>query len=376
MTSVPFNTPNPVGQEERYLLEAVRSGHLSGDGAFTKRCHAWLGETIGGHGLLTHSCTAALEMAALLADLKPRDEVILPSYTFVSTANAVALRGAVPVFVDIRPDTLNIDETVIEDAITERTRAIMAVHYAGVVAEMDAINAIAKRHGLFVIEDAAQAMLSTYKGRQAGTLSDAAAFSFHETKNILSGEGGALVVQDEALFHRAEILREKGTNRSQFFRGAVDKYSWVDLGSSYLPSELIAAFLLAQLEQARRTTAYRLDVCARYREAFEPLAGAEVVKLPVTPEHCESNGHMFYMLLPSLEARTDFISAMKAEGVMTPFHYVPLHSSPGGRKYGRAHGDMAVTNEVSDRLVRLPVFYGVKEQQDRVIDVALRALQS
>jgi len=371
MTTIPFNRPNPVGKEEIYLLEAVRSGHLSGDGSFTKRCHKWLSENIGGHALLTHSCTAGLEIACLLADLQPGDEVILPSYTFVSTANAVALRGAIPVFVDIRADTLNIDETLIEAAITDKTKAIIAVHYAGVVAEMDMINDIAKRYNLFVIEDAAQAMMSTYHGRKAGTLSDASAFSFHETKNILSGEGGALLLQNEKLFHRAEILREKGTNRSQFFRGSVDKYSWVDLGSSYLPSELIAAYLCAQLEEAGPITQYRLDLCAAYKEAFSTLAKASRLRLPIVPEHCQDNGHMFYFLLGSLEERSSFIAHMKAKGILTPFHYVPLHSSVAGQKFGRSHGSMDVTNDVSDRLVRLPVFYGLKSEQDTVIQAAL-----
>jgi dTDP-4-amino-4,6-dideoxygalactose transaminase len=363
-----------VGREREYLNQVLEQSHLSGDGPFTKKCHAWFGKNIGGHGLLTHSCTGALEMACLLANLQPGDEVILPSYTFVSTANAVALRGAVPVFVDVREDTLNIDETLIEDAITDKTKAIIAVHYAGVVAEMDAINAIAARYGLFVIEDAAQALFSTYKGRQAGTLSDAAAFSFHETKNVLSGEGGALVVRDEALFHRGEILREKGTNRSSFFRGAVDKYSWVDLGSSYLPGELVAAFLYAQLEQAADVTAYRRSVCDTYRSAFGDLAVAGRVRLPQWPDHCTPNGHMFYLLLGDLEERTAFIAAMKDNGIITPFHYVPLHSAPAGRKLARAHGPMTHTDALSDRLVRLPVYYGVKEDQGQVIDVALKAL--
>lgn len=374
MTKIPFNRPNPVGKEETYLLEAVQSGHLSGDGPFTKKCHAWISKTLGGHALLTHSCTAGLEMACLLADLQPGDEVILPSYTFVSTANAIALRGAVPVFVDVRSDTLNIDETLIEEAVTDKTKAIMAVHYAGVVAEMDKINEIAKRHNLFVIEDAAQAMLSTYKGRNAGTLGDAAAFSFHETKNILSGEGGALLLQDKTLFHRAEILREKGTNRSQFFRGAIDKYSWVDLGSSFLPSELIAAYLYAQLEEAKAVTQYRLDVCATYAQAFSQHEKQGRVRLPIVPDHCQENGHMFYMLLESLEARSGFIQNMRAAGITTPFHYVPLHSSIGGQKFGRTHGNMDVTDNISDRLVRLPVFFGVKEDQSRIIETALTSL--
>jgi dTDP-4-amino-4,6-dideoxygalactose transaminase len=314
-------------------------------------------------------------MAAILADLQPGDEVILPSYTFVSTANAIVLRGATPVFVDVRPDTLNIDEAVIESAITDHTRAIMAVHYAGVCAEMEAINDIAKRHNLFVIEDAAQAMLSTYKGRQAGTLSDAAAFSFHETKNLLSGEGGALIVHSDKLADRAEIIREKGTNRRQFFRGAVDKYTWVDLGSSYLPSELIAAFLYAQLEHAEVVTRRRVEICNTYRMAFQVLANAGRVELPTVPQHCGFNGHMFYLLLRDLEDRSSFIAAMKAAGVMSPFHYVPLHSAPAGLKFGRVHGDMAVTNRQSERLVRLPVFWELGDGVSQVIDTALAHLK-
>lgn len=372
---IPFNRPGLVGRELEYIKQAVDEGHLSGDGQFTRKCHAWLEERLGGHALLTHSCTAALEMAAILADLQPGDEVILPSYTFVSTANAIVLRGATPVFVDVRPDTLNIDETVIESAITDRTRAIMAVHYAGVCAEMDAINEIAKRHNLFVIEDAAQAMLSTYKGRQAGTLSDAAAFSFHETKNLLSGEGGALIVHSEKLADRAEIIREKGTNRRQFFRGAVDKYTWVDLGSSYLPSELIAAFLYAQLEHAEAVTRRRVEICDTYRMAFQGLADAGRVELPTVPQHCGFNGHMFYLLLRDLEDRSSFIAAMKSAGVMSPFHYVPLHSAPAGLKFGRAHGDMAVTNRQSERLVRLPVFWELGDGVSHVIDAALAHLK-
>lgn len=374
MSKVNFNVPNVVGSEKEYLLQALEQGHLSGDGPFTKKCHAWFEQALGGHALLTHSCTGALEMACILADLQPGDEVILPSYTFVSTANAVVLRGAVPVFVDIRPDTLNIDEALIEAAITERTKAIMAVHYAGVVAEMDPIADIAQRHGLFVIEDAAQALFSTYHGRQAGTLSDAAAFSFHETKNILSGEGGALIVQDETYFNRAEVIREKGTNRSQFFRGSVDKYTWVDVGSSYLPSELIAAFLYAQLENVKAITAYRKSVCDLYREAFTPLAEAGRVRLPVIPDHCDANGHMFYLLLDDLEDRSRFIQAMKASEIMTPFHYVPLHSAPAGQKYGRVSGSMVNTDTLSERLVRLPMYYGVKDALPRITDVALKAL--
>jgi dTDP-4-amino-4,6-dideoxygalactose transaminase len=368
---IPFNRPSLVGRELDYIQQAIDTGHLSGDGQFTRKCHAWLEARIGGHGLLTHSCTAALEMAAILADLQPGDEVILPSYTFVSTANAVVLRGATPVFVDVRADTLNIDEQVIESAVTERTRAIIAVHYSGVCAEMDPINDVAKRHGLFVIEDAAQAMLSTYKGRQAGSLSDAAAFSFHETKNLLSGEGGALIVHADSLADRAEVIREKGTNRRQFFRGAVDKYTWVDLGSSYLPSELIAAFLYAQLELAEDTTRRRIEICDTYRAAFHGLAQSGRVTLPTVPQHCGFNGHMFYLLLHDLEDRSQFIAAMKAAGVIAPFHYVPLHSAPAGRKFGRAYGDMTVTDTQSERLVRLPVFRELGNDVLRVIDIAL-----
>ncbi|MEL6827033.1 MAG: dTDP-4-amino-4,6-dideoxygalactose transaminase [Pseudomonadota bacterium] len=376
MSKIFFNRPNTVGNELEYLKQAIDNSHLSGDGDFTRRCHQWLETNIGGHALLTHSCTAALEMGCLLANLQPGDEVIMPSYTFVSTANAVALRGAVPVFIDIREDTLNLNESLIESAITSKTKAIIPVHYAGVIAEMDRVNSIAKSHDLFVIEDAAQALLSTYHGRLAGTLGHAAAFSFHETKNVLSGEGGALIVKDIEIHHRAEIIREKGTNRSRFFRGEVDKYSWVDIGSSYLPSELIAAFLAAQLEQAREITQYRLEVCEQYRQAFTPLSRKGQIRLPIVPSHCTSNGHMFYLLLESMAARDSFIAAMKDAGIMTPFHYVPLHSSEAGVRLSRTSGPMNVTNDASARLVRLPVYYGVKSEQDRIIDVALKALQN
>lgn len=374
--NIPFNRPAMVGNELEYLRQAVASDKLSGDGAFTLKCHDWLEKQLGGFAYLTHSCTGALEMACMLADLQPGDEVILPSYTFVSTANAVALRRAVPVFVDIRPDTLNLNEALIEAAITEKTRAIIAVHYAGVCAEMDAINAIAKQHDLFVMEDAAQALMSTYHGRQAGALSDAACFSFHETKNTLAGEGGALIVHDKALAIRSEIIREKGTNRKQFFRGAVDKYSWVDIGSSYLPSELVAAYLLAQLEKAEAVTEYRLRVHQTYLDAFKTTAERHGLGLPSHPAHCRPNGHLFYITLPSLDARSAFIEAMKEAGVMTPFHYVPLHSAPAGKKFGRAHGDLPVTNDLSERLVRLPIYYGVEAHQPRIIDAALKAISA
>lgn len=375
MQKLPFNRPSSIGRELEYLVEAVSGNHLSGDGPFTQRCHAWLENAVGGQALVTHSCTGALEMAAMLADLKPGDEVILPSYTFVSTANAVVLRGAVPVFVDIRGDTLNIDETLIEHAITPKTRAIIAVHYAGVCAEMDAIREIASRNNLFVIEDAAQAMLSTYRGTPAGALSDAAAFSFHETKNILAGEGGALIINDRALFERAENLREKGTNRKKFFRGATDKYTWVDIGSSYLPSELVSAYLLAQLERAHDITKYRIEVFHAYVKGFDDLARRGLVQLPTCPDHCVHNGHMFYLILSAGEARSRFIEEMAAHGIMTPFHYVPLHSSPAGRRFGSTTGDLPITDRVSERLVRFPVYFGVKDHQERIIETARNIIE-
>lgn len=354
---VPFNKPYMTGRELDYIAQAHAAGHLSGDGPFTKRCHAWLEQRTGARkALLTHSCTAALEMAALLLDLAPGDEVIMPSFTFVSTANAFVLRGAVPVFVDIRPDTLNIDETLVEAAITSRTKAICVVHYAGVSCEMDAIMAIANRHGLTVVEDAAQGILSTYKGRPLGSIGQLAALSFHETKNVISGEGGALLINDERLIERAEIIREKGTNRSKFFRGQVDKYTWVDMGSSYLPSEILAAFLAAQLEQADDITERRLAIWNAYHAAFEGLEAQGRVRRPVMPPQCTHNAHMYYLLLPDLAARTAFIDYLRQAGIGAVFHYIPLHSSPAGRKYGRTGSSMAVTDTASECLVRLPLW--------------------
>jgi dTDP-4-amino-4,6-dideoxygalactose transaminase len=365
---IPFNLPYMTGRELGYIAEAHANGHLAGDGPFTRRCHAWLERTIGARkALLTHSCTAALEIAALLADLAPGDEVIMPSFTFVSTANAFVLRGAVPVFVDIRRDTLNVDETLIEAAITPRTRAICVVHYAGVGCEMDAISEIAARHRLLVIEDAAQGILSTYRGRPLGSLGELAALSFHETKNIISGEGGALLVNDARFAERAEILREKGTNRAQFFRGQVDKYTWVDVGSSYLPGEIVAAFLAAQTEEAQRITDDRLAIWERYHAAFAGLETREQLRRPIVPAHCRHNAHMYYLLLRELDARTRFIAAMKAQDIHPVFHYVPLHSSPAGRRYGRAAGDLAVTDRCSDCLVRLPLWLPDMDQA-RVIE--------
>jgi dTDP-4-amino-4,6-dideoxygalactose transaminase len=360
---IPFNRPPLNGREIEYLQEALSHGHISGDGGFTKRCHQWLSRELGAHSaLLTHSCTAALEMSAILANLGPGDEVIMPSFTFVSTANAVALRGATPVFVDIRADTLNIDETKIEEAITAKTKAIFVVHYAGVGAEMDTINEIGKRRRIIVLEDAAQGVMASYKGRPLGTIGALGSLSFHETKNVVSGEGGALLINDPLLKERAEIIREKGTNRSQFFRGQVDKYTWVDVGSSYLPSELIAAILLAQLERAADITRERLALWNLYHEAFLALEQAGRILRPVVPAHCQSNGHIYYLITRSLTERTKLIEYLKSNGISAVFHYVPLHSAPAGRRYARTHGELTVTSDLSDRLVRLPLWVGMERQ--------------
>jgi dTDP-4-amino-4,6-dideoxygalactose transaminase len=372
---IPFNRPYMTGRELEHITAAYTGGHLAGNGNFTRRCHEWLCQRLGCRkALLTHSCTAALEMAALLADLQPGDEVILPSFTFVSTANAFVLRGSVPVFVDVRPNTFNLDENLVEAAITPRTRAIVAVHYAGVPAEMDALADIAQRRGLLLIEDAAQAVLSTYRGRPAGSLSHLAAVSFHETKNVISGEGGALLINDERFAHRAEILWEKGTNRTALLRGEVDKYTWVDLGSSFLPGEMIAAFLWAQFEHADTILARRLATWDRYHAAFAGLEAPGGIRRPRIPAHCTHNAHMYYLLLDSLEARTEFITGMRRQGIGTVFHYVPLHSSPAGRRYGRTAGPMAVTDHVSDCLVRLPLWLGLEDQQSEVIEATWKLL--
>jgi dTDP-4-amino-4,6-dideoxygalactose transaminase len=356
-------------------VQAYAQGQMAGDGSFSKLCQRWLEQRIGCRvALLTHSCTAALEMAAILADIKPGDEVIMPSYTFVSTANAFVLRGAVPVFVDIRPDTLNLDETKIEAAITPRTRAIVPVHYAGVGCAMDVVMAIADRHGLLVIEDAAQAILSSYQGRPLGSIGHLGTLSFHETKNIISGEGGALLINDPALVERAEIIREKGTNRNKFFRGQVDKYTWVDIGSSYLPGEIIAAFLWAQMEEADAISARRLSIWERYHAAFESLENKELVRRPIIADGCAHNAHMYYLLLRDLKDRTAFIEAMKRAEINCVFHYVPLHSAPYGRLVGRAHGALPVTTDIADRLVRLPLWLGLEEHQEYVI-TALKRLR-
>ena len=373
---IPFNKPYLTGREFQFISEAHDEGHLSGDGRFTQLCCAWLESEVGCHkSLLTHSCTAALEMAGILAELEPGDEVILPSFTFVSTANAFVLRGAVPVFVDVREDTLNLDESLLEQAVTERTRAIVPVHYAGVGCEMDAISDFARARDLFVIEDAAQGIMSTYKGRPLGSLGDLGTISFHQTKNITCGEGGALFVNDPQLAERAEIIREKGTNRSQFFRGAVDKYTWVDVGSSYLTSELCAAFLWAQVQEVREITERRLAQWRRYHEAFEQAEKDGLVRRPIVPDGCSHNAHMYYLLLPSLDARTRFIERMAEVGIRCVFHYVPLHHSPAGMRFGRCATEMTASEGAGDRLVRLPLWLGLEPEQDRVIHEALAILR-
>jgi dTDP-4-amino-4,6-dideoxygalactose transaminase len=375
--TIPFNKPHMTGKELWYVAQAHANGHLAGDGAFTRRCSGWLEERIGcRRALLTNSCTAALEMAALLIDIRPGDEVIMPSYTFVSTANAFVLRGAVPVFVDIRPDTLNVDEKRIEAAITPRTRAIVPVHYAGVACEMDAIMDIANRHDLVVIEDAAQGILSSYKGRPLGSIGHMAALSFHETKNIISGEGGALLVNDARFIERAEIIREKGTNRSQFFRGQVDKYTWVDIGSSYLPGEILAAFLWAQMEEADPITRRRLDLWASYHHWFAACEREGRVRRPIVPPDCRHNAHMYYLLLPDPASRAAFIDRLKAVDVHCVFHYVPLHASPMGRRVARTAGSMQHTDALSARLVRLPLWAGLEEQMPFVTMAAINAVDS
>lgn len=362
---ISFNKPPYTGNEDQYVLAAMRSPKISGDGEFSKRCQAWFENKLAcKKALLTPSCTHALEMAALLIDVQPGDEIIMPSYTFVSTANAFVLRGAKIVFVDVRPDTMNIDERLIESAITPKTKAIVPVHYAGVACEMDTIMAIAKRYQLFVIEDAAQGMMSTYKGRPLGSIGDMGAYSFHETKNYTSaGEGGLLIINDERFINRAEIIREKGTNRSQFFRGMVDKYSWVDVGSSYLPCDIQAAFLWGQLEKAEEINVNRLQTWAAYNHALQPLVVENKITLPSTPEGCVHNGHMFYFKALNLDERTALLCHFKMQGVMAVFHYVPLHSAIAGPKFSRFNGEDRYTSLESERLVRLPIWYGMQESE-------------
>jgi len=375
-TPIPFNFPYLVGRELRYIAEAHANGQLAGDGPFTRRCHAWLEHRTGcARALLTHSCTAALEMAALLLDLEPGDEVILPSYTFVSTANAFVLRGAVPVFVDVREDTLNLDERLLAAAITPRTRAIVPVHYAGVACRMDVILALARQHGLRVIEDAAQGVVATFQGRALGSLGDLGAYSFHETKNVIAGEGGALLVNDPSLAARAEVIREKGTDRGRFFRGEVDKYSWQDVGSSFLPGELTSAFLAAQLEAADAITARRLGIWQRYHERLAALEAQGRLRRPIVPPDCQHNAHLYYVIIAADRARQTVLERLRAEGVYAVSHYVPLHSSPAGRRYGRAMGDLPVTTALAERVVRLPMWQELTEsQQERVCAALARAL--
>lgn len=371
---IDFNKPYMTGKELGYIAQAHHNSVLAGNGAFTKKCAGWLAKhSKVSKALITHSCTGALEMAALLADLQPGDEVIMPSYTFVSTANAVVLRGAVPVFVDIRPDTLNIDERLIEAAITERTKAIMPVHYAGVGCEMDSIMEIANRHQLWVIEDAAQGVMSTYKGRALGSIGHFGAYSFHETKNVISGEGGALLVRDAEHAELAEIIWEKGTNRSQFFRGEVDKYTWQHVGSSFLPGEITTAFLWAQLEEAEKITAGRMLVWDRYHEAFADLEEKQLCRRPVIPKECRHNAHMYYLLLPTSDIRNNVLATLKKNGVGAIFHYIPLHSSPAGRRYTRTHGSLFNTDDLSGRIVRLPLWYGITDQDIEQVISAVKA---
>lgn len=365
---IPFNVPPYIGKEKEYVMQAIDSHKISGDGAFTKKCSEWLEKhTDSPRVLLTTSCTHATEMAAILANIQPGDEVIMPSYTFVSTADAFVLRGAKVVFVDIRPDTMNIDETLIEDAITEKTKAIVPVHYAGVACEMDTIMDIAIRHNLCVIEDAAQGVMSTYKGQALGTIGDYGCFSFHETKNYSMGEGGALLIRNEDMIEEAEIIREKGTNRSKFFRGQIDKYTWVNAGSSYLPSEMNAAYLYAELEVAEEINQTRIELWNKYYQLLKPLAEQGYIELPHIPDECKHNGHMFYIKCRDIEERSGLIKHLKENDIMAVFHYIPLHSAPAGRKFGRFAGEDRFTTKESERLLRLPMYYGLQEEEQQQI---------
>lgn len=359
-----FNVPPYTGNEMKYIEQAVKNQKICGDGEFTHKCNEWIEQkTKTPKALLTTSCTHATELAAILADIQPGDEVIMPAYTFVSTADAFVLRGATVVFVDIRPDTMNIDENLIEAAITERTRAIIPVHYAGVACEMDRIMEIAKKYNLYVIEDAAQGIMSTYKGKALGAIGDFGCYSFHETKNFSMGEGGAILIQDESKIEDAEIVREKGTNRAKFFRGQIDKYTWVEKGSSYLPSDMNAAYLYAQLELAKEITDARMAVWNKYHDAFKILEEQGKITRPYVPEYCEHNAHMYYLKCKDLKERTELISFLKQNGILAVFHYVPLHTAPAGLKYARFNGDDRYTTKESERLVRLPMYYGLKEEE-------------
>ena len=368
---ISFNRPPYVGDEIKYIEEAVKAHKICGDGQFTKKCNQWIEEKTGAaKALLTTSCTHSTEMAALLLDIKPGDEVIMPSYTFVSTADAFVLRGATAVFVDINPKTMNIDENLIEDAITEKTKAIVPVHYAGVACEMDKIMEIAKKHNLYVVEDAAQGIMSTYKGKALGTIGDYGCYSFHETKNYSMGEGGALLIRDEKNAELAEIIREKGTNRSKFFRGQIDKYTWVEAGSSYLPSDMNAAYLWAQLQKADEINENRLDSWKFYYDNLKDLEDAGKIELPYIPEYCEHNAHMFYIKAKDLEERTALISYLKENDVTAVFHYIPLHTAPAGKEYGRFHGEDRYTTKESERIMRLPMYYNLDRQDaQKVVDL-------
>ncbi len=368
---ISFNKPPYVGEEIKYIEEAVKAQKICGDGQFTKKCNKWFEDKTGAAKvLLTTSCTHATELAALLLDIQPGDEVIMPAYTFVSTADAFVLRGATAVFVDINPKTMNIDENLIEDAITEKTKAIVPVHYAGVSCEMDKIMEIAKKHNLYVVEDAAQGVMSTYKGKALGTIGDYGCYSFHETKNYSMGEGGALLIRDGKNAELAEIIREKGTNRSKFFRGQIDKYTWVEAGSSYLPSDMNAAYLWAQLQKADEINENRLQSWNRYYEGLKDLEEAGKIELPYIPEYCEHNAHMFYIKAKDLEERSALISYLKENGVTAVFHYIPLHTAPAGKEYGRFHGEDKYTTKESERIIRLPMYYELDEQDaEKVMDL-------
>ena len=371
-----FNEPTHNDETITNILDVFKEKHSSGDGKYTKLCNRWMEDNLNCQkALLVNSGTAALEMAAILCNIKPDDEVIMPSYTFVSTANAFVLRGAKPVFVDIRPDTLNIDENLIEKAITKKTKAVVPVHYAGIGCEMDTILKIAKKYNLLVVEDAAQAFGGLYKGKQLGTIGDMGCFSFHETKNIMSGEGGAFITNRQDISERAEIIREKGTNRSKFFRGQVDKYTWVDIGSSYLPSDIIAAYLYSVLNISNDIQKKRLQVWEKYYGEFEEFEKKGIIRRPIIPDCCTNNAHMFYLLFNDLKTRTEFISYLKQNDILSVFHYIPLHSSPAGVRYGRCAGDMKITNKISDTLVRLPMYYDIKEDElDKIINLSKKFL--
>ncbi|WP_026364654.1 dTDP-4-amino-4,6-dideoxygalactose transaminase [Halodesulfovibrio aestuarii] len=375
--NIPFNKPCHNSNTLKYICDAFERNQTAGDGAYTKLCNKWIEKQFSvAKSLLTHSCTAALEMGALLFSVKEGDEVIMPSFTFVSTANAFVLRGATPVFVDIRPDTYNLDETLIEEAITPRTKAIVPVHYAGVGCEMDTICDIAATHDLKVLEDAAQGFGATYKGKALGSIGELGALSFHETKNIMSGEGGALIINDTSYCEQAEIIREKGTNRSKFFRGQVDKYTWVAPGSSYLPSDILAACLYSLLEDASPINARRMDIWNRYNNALKPFEEKGIIKRPTIPDYCTHNAHMYQILLPDLETRTEFIAHLKQYNITAPFHYIPLHSAPAGLKYGRTSGELNVTDVISDTLVRLPLFFDLSDENaNLVIEIVSEFLQ-